>query len=200
MDPIDLTKPNPVIAGDMTRRSALRRGAAVAIAGTALATQRASAQNDDAAGFVGSWRITVTPDALAGGESLGPALATFGADGTMLTAGSPVILTPPGSPFPLVIASGGHGTWTADGPQSAAFTFLVLLAEEGGTAHATVTISGIAELDSAGDTWEGEYSAKTVGQYGNTLSEGHGGLAGTRVGVELMAMPSATPAAGTPTA
>jgi hypothetical protein len=152
----------------------------------------------DGAGFVGSWRITVAPDASAGRPPW-PALATFGADGTMVAAGTPVILAPPGAPFPKVVASTGQGTWEATGPQSVAFTFDLLLSEEGGTAYAVVTVRGIAELDAGGDAWAGEYSATIVGMLGRTLSEGHGMLSGTRIGVEPMAMPAAgTPAAATP--
>jgi hypothetical protein len=168
----------------------------VAAAGAGLMARSAAANEAaSAAGFVGSWRIAVSPDALADVQTLGPALATFGADGTMISAGSPVIIAPPGSPFPLLIASAGHGTWESTNEQSSAFTFLVLLAEQGGTAHAVVTISGIAELDASGDTFAGEYSAKTVGQTGRTLAEGHGALSGTRIAVEQMVMPGATPTA-----
>jgi hypothetical protein len=184
------------IARGVSRRSALRKGAAAAAAGAALMAHSAVADEaNTASGFVGSWRITVTPDALATGETLGPALATFGADGTMTSAGSPVIIAPPPSPFPLLIASAGHGTWEGTGEHSAAFTFLGLLAEQGGTAHAVVTISGIGELDASGDTFAGEYSAKTVGQTGRTFAEGHGALSGTRIAVEPMSVPGATPTA-----
>jgi hypothetical protein len=151
------------------------------------------------AGFVGSWLVTVTPDAAAGRPPW-PALASFGADGTMVAAGTPVILAPPGAPFPKVIASTGQGTWEATGPRSVAFTFVLLLSEEGGTAYAVVTVSGIGELDASGDAWAGEYTATVVGQVGRTLAVGHGMLAGTRIGVEPMATLEGTPVAGTPAA
>lgn len=190
----DSSERTPDIARGVSRRSALRKGAVAAAAGAGLMAQSAAADEAaSATGFVGSWRITVTPDALAAGDTLGPALATFGADGTMISAGSPVIIAPPGSPFPLLIASAGHGTWEATGEQSAAFTFLLLLAEQGGTAHAVVTINGIGDLDASGDTFAGEYTAKVVGQTGQTIAEGHGALSGTRIGVEPMVRPAATP-------
>src|SRR5215210_6107529 len=42
------------------------------------------------AGFVGSWRLTVTTADPAAGQSQFPALATFFADGTMLGSSLPV--------------------------------------------------------------------------------------------------------------
>lgn len=150
----------------------------------------------DGAGIVGSWRITVTPDDPAAGRAPGPALATFGADGTMVASGPPVILTPPWAPFPKAIASAGHGTWEATGPQSVAYTFLLLLSEEGGTAYAVVTISGIAEVAADGNTFSSEYTATVVGMLGRTLASAHGMLSGERITVQPMATPmAATPAA-----
>ena len=189
----------------MRRVSVLLSVLALVIAGSvALGRAPSNAVAQDAtpaagAGIVGSWRVAVTPDEPAAGRPPGPSLATFGADGTMLGSGPPVILTPPWAPFPRAIAGPGHGTWEATGPQSVAYTFVLLLSEEGGTAYAVVTISGTAELDASGDAWAGEYTATVVGQIRGVLATAHGTLSGTRLKVEPMATPAAgTPAAGTP--
>ena len=153
------------------------------------------------AGIVGSWRITVAANDPTMGRPPGPALATFFADGTMMGSGPPVVLLPSWAPFPKAIVSAGHGVWEATGPQSVAYTFELLMSEEGGTAYAVITISGTGELDASGDAFASDYSVTVVGQIRGLLATATGTLSGERIAVEPMATPmSETPAVATPAA
>jgi hypothetical protein len=138
-----------------------------------------------ATGFVGSWRLTVfEPD---GPPTL--ALATFGADGTLVTAEHPVV-TPPIAPGP-VFTSSGHGEWNATDPNAAVLTFVALGSVGQGKLFGTVTIRASITLGSDQETFSGQYAATIAGPDGATLATIPGTLQATRIVAEAPAVPAA---------
>ncbi|MGH2560851.1 MAG: hypothetical protein ACRDJH_17440, partial [Thermomicrobiales bacterium] len=105
----------------------------------------------DGQGFVGSWRMEVRPPQ---GPQF-PALATFGADGTLVTSPSPVV-QPPG-PGGVVFLSAGHGVWQATGPDTAIFTFADLQADGQGNPDGAGIVRAAIMLAPDGQMFSGEY-------------------------------------------
>jgi hypothetical protein len=142
-----------------------------------------------AVGFVGSWRITVfEPD---GPPTL--ALATFGADGTLVTAEHPVV-TPPIAPG-VVFTSSGHGAWEATGQDTIVLTYVGLGSLGQGSLFGTVTIRAGATLDAGGERFSGEFIATISDPDGPALATIPGTLQATRIVAEAPQMPAAQPPA-----
>jgi hypothetical protein len=136
-------------------------------------------------GFVGSWQITVF-------EREGPptlALATCGADGTLVTAEHPVV-TPPDAPGPI-FASAGHGAWRTTGPDAAIFSTVGLGSTGQGTLFAVVTFRAAVTLGADGQTFSGEFVATVADRAGTTMATFPGTLQGTRIAAEAPAVPTA---------
>ena len=136
----------------------------------------------DGQGFVGSWRMTVF-------EAEGPptlALATFGADGTVVTAEHPVV-TPPVAPGPI-FASGGHGAWTPTGPDAAILTFVGLGSDGQGKLFGTVTMRAGIMLGTAEQAFSGEFVATLTNPEGRAMATFPGTLQGTRIVAEAPEM------------
>lgn len=140
-------------------------------------------------GFVGAWRVTFdTPT--------GPSqsLLTVMADGTLLFSGRPV--SPAAGGFPVIFSSAAHGVWQSAGESTAAFTWIGLVTDGEGNLLAVVTDSVEATLSADADTWSGKYSAKIEDPEGNVLYVGGATVQATRITVQPLATPAATPGAG----
>lgn len=137
--------------------------------------------------FVGAWRVTFdTP--------MGPSqsLLTVMADGTVLFSGRPV--SPAAGPNPTTFSSAAHGAWEATGPDTAATTWIGLVTDVDGNFLAVVTDSVEATLDESGNAWRGQYSASVADPNGNVLYVGGSTVEATRITVQPLATPAATPA------
>jgi hypothetical protein len=138
--------------------------------------------------FVGSWRITFF-------EADGPptlALATFGADGTVVTAEHPVV-TPP-IVQGVIFTSSGHGAWLATGPDTAIVTVVGLGSHGEGVLFGTATARSSLTLGPDGKTFSGEVVWTVADPRGATLATYPGTFQATRIVAEA----PATPPAGTP--
>ena len=128
--------------------------------------------------FVGSWQLTV----VEANGSTSRALATLGADGTLVTAEHPVV-TPPVADGPIFTSS-GHGAWRATGPGTAVFSFVGLACDGSGTFFGSVTIRSQFVLDAGGETFGGEFTATIADPAATTLAVIPGTLRGTRMFAE----------------
>ena len=135
-------------------------------------------------GFVGSWRTTFFEAEAS--PTLG--LATFGADGTLVTAEHPVV-TPPGAPG-VIFASAGHGTWRATGSDTAIATFVGLGSDGQGNLFGTVTVRAACALGADGQTFDGEAVATIADPGGGALGTFTGTLRGTRIVAEAPGAPA----------
>jgi hypothetical protein len=159
-------------------------------AGLPVGAQDAS-QTADAAGFVGAWQVAVNLDQGSPEVSLG----TFSADGTVVTAVSPVMPAPADAQTPVVFTSGGHGVWEATGSGTAIITFVLLLADEQGQPVGTATVRGHLVLDTDAQTFRGDVVRSLADHAGTTLATIPGEVQGTRI---VAAAPDAA-VDGTPT-
>jgi hypothetical protein len=147
-----------------------------------LSSSRPSANQDlTDQDFVGSWRLTVVE---ANGSS-SQALATLGADGTMVTAEHPVV-TPPVADGP-VLTSSGHGAWRSTGPGTAVSTFVGLGCDGSGAFFGTVTIRSKVTLDAGAETFGGEFTATIADPTGKTMAVIPGTIQATRIVAEAPA-------------
>jgi hypothetical protein len=138
-------------------------------------------------GFVGAWRITSETPA---GASQG--LLTLMADGTVIFSGRPV--APTGGNPPVAFIGTGHGAWEPTGPDTAAASFVVFITDGEGNFLWIVTDSVEMTLDPGGTSWSGPYSSTTADPRGNVLFISPGTAEATRITVQPLATPAATPA------
>jgi hypothetical protein len=129
----------------------------------------------DSKTLVGSWRVSVFEE--QGPPTLG--LATFGADGNVVTAEHPVV-TPPGAPG-VIFTSSGHGSWKAIGNDNAIFTFVALGSDELGNLFCTVTISSSVTLGIEGENFDGDFMATMSEPQGSPLAKFNGKIEGVRI-------------------
>lgn len=181
----------------MRRRSVFVSIVAVVLLGLIAAGHSLTTNAQDATpradehGFVGSWRVTVTPPQGPPFLSLG----TAGADGTM------VVSPPPAQPAPdapggVTYMSTGHGAWEATGPETAIVTFVVSVADGQGNPFGTATIRADVALGSDGQTFSGVNVVTIADPAGNVVATISEPLQATRIVAEAPAMP----ATGTPAA
>lgn len=125
--------------------------------------------------FVGSWRMTFF-------EEDGPptlALATIGADGTIVAAEHPVV-TPPIATG-VVFTSSGHGAWEATGPDTAVFTLVGLGSYGHGILFGTATAHSSITLSADGQTFSGDVIWTIADPEGNELATFPGTFQATRI-------------------
>ena len=141
-----------------------------------------------APGFVGAWRLTAkTPFGVS------PSLVTLMADGTVLSTDRPS--QPGGAGFPVTFISAAHGVWQQTGPTTAAATWVEFVTDGKGTFIAVVTDSVELTLAADGTTWSGKFSSTTTDPNGKVLFVGTGTVQATRITVQPLATPAASPAA-----
>jgi hypothetical protein len=156
------------------------------------AQDRTSAQDATPAaagrGFVGAWRLTTeTPFGTS------QSLITFTADGTVLFSDRPVL--PGEAGFPDTFIGTGHGAWEQTGLTSAAATFVFFITDGEGNFLGVVTDSIEVTFDPDSDSWSGPFSSTTTDPSGQVLYIGEGTVEATRITVQPLATPLATPAA-----
>jgi hypothetical protein len=139
-------------------------------------------------GFVGAWRLT-TETPFGASQSL----LTLMADGTVLFSDRPVL--PGGAGFPDTFVSTGHGAWEQTGPERAAATFVFFITDGEGNFLGVVTDSVEAALEPGGASWSGPFSSTTTDPAGKVLYIGNGMAEATRITVQPLATPVATPSA-----
>ena len=139
-------------------------------------------------GFVGAWRLTSETPSGASQN-----LLTLMADGTVLFSGRPV--APTGGEPPVAFIGTGHGAWEQTSPTTAAASFVVFITDGEGNFLWVVTDSVEMTLDPDGTSWSGPYSSTTADPSGNVLFIGPGTAEATRITVQPLATPAATPAA-----
>jgi hypothetical protein len=126
-------------------------------------------------GFNGAWLVTATDQ-----DTPERSLATFGADGIVLTSPPPVF-PPLGPSLEAVYTSAGHGTWEATGPDSAVGSFVILTADRHGNALMTVTVRARLKLGDGGQSWTGEGLRHFADAAGNTLTTQPAIVTGERI-------------------
>jgi hypothetical protein len=137
--------------------------------------------------FVGAWRLTtITP--------FGPSqsLITFTSDGTVIFSDRPSL--PGDVGFPVSFISAAHGAWEATGPDTASATFVEFVTDGEGNFLVIVTDSIEVTLSADGDTFSGQFSSVSTDPAGNVLYVGGGTVEATRITVQPLATPLATPA------
>jgi hypothetical protein len=115
------------------------------------------------------------------------------ADGTLLFSDRPVLAGDAG--FPDTFVGTGHGVWEQTGPTSAVATFLFFITDGEGNFLGVVTDSLEATLGAGGNDWSGPFSSTTTDPGGQVLFIGEGTVEATRITVQPLATPLATPAA-----
>ncbi len=127
--------------------------------------------------LVGSWLILPNvPDAT-------PSLYTFADDGTLVSTN---------------VAGGRHGTWTATGDRTAAFTALGLATTAGDVFAGATRVRAEAEVDATGNIVNVVFVIEGMTSDGAVqFTTGPFTAEGTRIMVEPLGM-EGTPAAGTP--
>ena len=139
-------------------------------------------------GFVGAWRLaTETPFGAS------QSLMTVVADGTVIFTDRPS--QPGGSGFPVTFISTAHGVWQQTGPDTAAATFVEFVTDGEGNFVGIVTDSIEVTLGANGDSFSGQFSSTTTDPSGAVLYVGGGTLMATRITVQPLATPVASPAA-----
>ena len=129
-------------------------------------------------GFVGSWLMTFF-------EEDGPptlALATIGADGTVITSEHPVV-TPPVATG-AVFTSAGHGAWRATGPNTVIVTFVGLGSYGHGALFGTATAKSSITLGADGQSFSGDVVWTVAGPDGSVLATYPGAFNATRIVAE----------------
>jgi hypothetical protein len=139
-------------------------------------------------GFVGAWHLT-TETPFGASRSL----ITLMADGTVIFSDRPVLAGDAG--FPDTFIGTGHGAWEQTGPDTAAATFVFFITDGEGTYLGDVTDSVEITLAADGASWSGPFSSMTTDPGGQLLFIGEGTVEATRIMVQPLATPLATPAA-----
>jgi hypothetical protein len=170
----------------LNRRSFAAVGAAAVLA--ASHPVRESAAQETSA-FVGTWRVDSRM-----GEMSRPVRWVIASDGT---ASGTVPATMPGFPgmAPLLYVSGVSGVWAADAPNTGAMTYDMQVSDETGMVLGYFTIQGTFEVSADGQTLTGLYTTTFTDPTGATMPLGGGDLSGTRMAVEPLVTPPASPEA-----
>ena len=124
---------------------------------------------------VGSWLVRFF-------EADGPptlALATFGGDGTVVSAEHPVV-TPPIAPG-VIFTSSGHGAWAATGPDTVDFTVVGLGSYAEGILFGTATGHATIALAADGQSFSGDVVWTIADPAGNPLATFPGTFRATRI-------------------
>jgi hypothetical protein len=112
-------------------------------------------------------------------------------DGTVVFSPRPA--APAGEP-PVVFISTGHGAWEPTGPDTASASFTVFITDADGDFLWVVTDSVEMTLSPDGSSWSGPYSSTTADPDGNVLGSAPGEAEATRITLQPLATPEASPA------
>jgi hypothetical protein len=128
-------------------------------------------------GIVGSWRVTLYPDA---GTTPNQALITPSADGTLI-ATPPAVEQFPLAPEGVVYVSTCHGAWKATGVNSAAIGFLGQSSNRQGESLGMGSVRSDCELDGDAMTFGGRYAFEMADPTGNIFATEEGMVRGMRI-------------------
>jgi hypothetical protein len=95
----------------------------------------------------------------------------------------------------VTFISAGHGIWEATGPDTAAATFVEFVSDGEGNFLAVVTDSIEVTLGADGVSLSGQFSSTSTDPAGAVLYVGGGTAKATRITVQPLATPVASPAA-----
>lgn len=168
------------------RRSfGLLAGGAVTVAGVLLTGKAGPTAATAQAGptIVGSWTVLDT-----GNRSRN--LATFVADGGLITTRAPLSPPPPIPGFrgAYLAYSAGQGVWAQSADRAFAYTFVDFSYDDSGVTIASLALSGVLALDEGLQTGSGPYNYNITALDGTVASTGSGAFQFTRI--VLPAMPS----------
>jgi len=111
-----------------------------------LAAVHANDRGAGAQALVGSWKVRITP--VAPPQPQFDELMTFSPGGGIVESNNyPFFQLGLGTPGP------GQGSWSYEGNQEFAFTFIKLLYASGGQAAGTLKVIGTINYASENDTW-----------------------------------------------
>jgi hypothetical protein len=99
----------------------------------------------------------------------------------LVAADVPVQPAPPGAPFRVLIAGGGHGAWQAADDHTAAFTVTFLATDDNGTLLGILTLAGTATLGPGRQTIDAAFTVSFADPAGNVSSSGQGRFHGLRM-------------------
>ena len=156
-----------------------------AVVGAGMAMRPASAQvgHGEAAGLIGSWRVTATVTSLQGIPPF-PVLMTFHADGTMSQSRLYYL------PAFGVLSTSFHGAWTRiNGNQIATTSFSLAQGAPGNAAlngafFGTEKVNFQPLLGSDGNSFTAQWASTVYDPSGNPIMQNNGTLSGIRVQVE----------------
>jgi hypothetical protein len=113
------------------------------------------------------------------------------ADGTVIFSDRPSL--PGDAGFPVTFISTAHGVWEATGPDTASATFIEFVTDGEGNFLVIVTDSIEVALGDDGNSFSGQFSSMSTDPVGAVLYVGEGTVEGTRITVQPLATPLATP-------
>jgi hypothetical protein len=128
-------------------------------------------------GFIGSWRLTLQPDA---GTASHRAFASFMANGVLITSPPPVEEFPL-APEGVVYVSSGHGVWEARDSGSARLTFGAQAMNGQGGLVGMGTVSATLELGANGQEILGRYAFEIAGPDESVFATEQGTVKFTRI-------------------
>ena len=137
-------------------------------------------------GFIGSWRVTLYPDA---GTDSHIVFASLIVNGILVTSPPPVEhfpLTPGG----IVYVGAGHGMWQETSTKNAALTFNAQSMDGNGDLVGVGTVSASLELGADGQELNGRYAFEMADPQGEVLATEDGTVRFTRIVVK--AAPAST--------
>lgn len=123
--------------------------------------------------LVGSWHVAVSTPT----QGTFPALITFGAEGTVLSAESP-------GPF----ESAGHGNWITrdNGAGSVAFTLVALLGSQESKPSGKLKVTSVIQPTPDGKGWHGPFKVEGVDASGQVTFTDRGDFQLTRIAIESL--------------
>jgi hypothetical protein len=121
--------------------------------------------------LTGSWHVAVSTPT----QGTFPALITFGAEGTVLSAESP-------GPF----ESAGHGNWIRHEDGSIAFTLIALLGSQESKLSGKLKVTSIIQPASAGQGWHGPFKVEGFDASGQVTFTDRGSFQLTRIAIESL--------------
>ena len=119
--------------------------------------------------LVGAWTV----EATSLHHSPVPAMLVFTSDGIVMGARPPHPFEPP-----------ALGNWVSTGPQTAAYTFVVVSGNEQGDFTSKIKVIGTVQYDAATDSWQGPNQAELTDPSGSTIFTDTGVISGTRLAIE----------------
>lgn len=126
---------------------------------------------------IGSWRIMLYPD---GGESENHALATFLADGCLISS-PPAVERFPLAEEGVIFVGTCHGAWTATGSDRIELGFVGQGTNSRGELEGFGSVHATGQADAEGDSMSGRYHFEIAGPDGSVFATEDGNVRGVRI-------------------